>query len=466
MAGIVALLRWQWRAYWRRTLRGGTAARSNLVVLGLLSLAGFARYITLLRDAAKQTAKGDTALLSLLLAALLLLCLLPVWDASQLALAPREMVRFPLTAWTRFALRVLSRFIAPVSWILTLASIAGIWPVLQLRHHAEAAAAYATLMFAAFATGIALADLAATAKGARIVQFAWAIIAASVAIAWFSGVRTLPPLPSQLVLLVGAGHWAALLITALLAVAAWFAAFRTLQWMLRHAPPEQSPNRHRSASPMTLFRRELRLYARLVEVRTAWAIAAALCFYLATADHPEPDALRVMLGVLAFLTTAAAMNNFGLDGAAGLDRFLLWPVQGAHILAEKNRVFALLVIGPAVPLAALAVWRFGWREGAANLLEAAAIILAVLAWGNITSVRHPESAANASGGYLLDQLAGMAAIAIPTAAAIVALRSSGNSAWLYVLACTAVCGFAYAASLRWSARYFAANHERMRESLT
>ena len=95
MAGLADLLRWQWRSYWRRVLRGGTAARSNLVVLGLISLAGLARYFTFLRDVSSQTAKGKTDLLELLLAGVLLACLQPGWDSANFALGPRDMVAFP-----------------------------------------------------------------------------------------------------------------------------------------------------------------------------------------------------------------------------------------------------------------------------------------------------------------------------------------------------------------------------------
>ncbi len=299
-------------------------------------------------------------------------------------------------------------------------------------------------MIAAFTAGIALIDFANTARGSRIAPFLWVLPPAAAAVAWIAGVRTLPAFPL-------------LPIALLCAVAGCFAAFRSLPWMLRHSPPDQRSGKHKSAPRMTLLSRELRQHAKYTEVRTAWFISAALCLYLATADHPEPDALRVMLGVLAFLTIAAAMNSFGPDGVPGFDRILLWPVSSARILARKNAAFAILIAGPTLPLAALSAWRFGWREGTADLFEAAAIILAVLAWGNSTSVRHPGTA------ELIDELIGMAAVALPTAAAIGALR---NQTPLYVPAEAAVFAVAYLFSLNWSARYIERNRERMRQALT
>ena len=256
------------------------------------------------------------------------------------------------------------------------------------------------LMSAAFDCGIALVDFAGTARGTKIMRIFWLSLVLVLAAAWFAGVRTLPPLPSRLIILAGAGNWAPVGIALVSAALAFFAAVQALPWMLRHAPKEDRSGQHQSATRITLLRRELRLHSRYTEVRTAWVICAALCFYLGTADHPEPDALRVMLGVLAFLTLAAAMNSFGADGVAGLDRFLLWPVTSPRILGTKNAAFALAIAGPILPLALLACWKFGWREGAGNLLEALAIGLAVMAWGNVTSVRHPESAENAPAAAL------------------------------------------------------------------
>ena len=463
MAGLIELLAWQWRAYWRKLLRGGTAARSNLLVLGLIALAGLARYLTFLRQTVGAVAKGQTGLLDLTVAGLVLLCLLPVWDSAGLALGPREMVRFPLTLATRFGLRILSRFIAPASWIMALSCLAVFWPVAKLPHGAMASASCALLILAAFLAGAAAADFAGTAKGARWITPLWLLFGAVPGGAWFAGVRTLPPLPSRLVLLAGTGSLLALIGSALLALAGGLAAVLALPWMLAHSPRRESTRQKQSARRLTLLRRELRLIARLSEIRTAWAICAALLVYLATAGSPEPDALRVMLGVLAFFTVAAPMNNFAQDGVPGLDRFLLWPVSGVGILTAKNLAFALALASPVVPLAALAFWRFGWREGFGDLLEAVSLLFLLLAWGNITSVRHPES--SASGGYILDQVIGMAAAALPTAVAVGALRGTTNLAPFAFLGLVAICAFAYWASLRWSSRFFEQKYERMRQGL-
>ena len=466
MVGLTALLRWQWVAYWRRIFRGGTAARSNLIVLGLLAAAGFARYVTFLRDVAKQPAAGNYAMLELLLAGLLIVTLQPGWDAAGLAFGSRDMALFPLTTPVRFGLRVFSRFVAPAAWIQTALCLSASWVVAVLPHPVQAVAAFGLLMLAGFAAGIALTDFSHTAVGSRVVRTVLAAVIVAAAGAWFAGVRTLPVLPTHLIVLAGNGNWLSVSACGVMACLAALLAFRSLPWMLRHAPVGERSGQRSSARAVTLFRRELRLQSTFTEVRTAWVICLALGFYLATADHPQPDALRVMLGLLAFLSCAVAMNSFGLDGVAGLDRFLLWPLGSTRIFIEKNKAFLLIMVGPVLPLMALAGWRFGWREGLCDGLEAVAIALSMMTWGNIVSVRHPENAATASGGNVVDQFIALAAVAIPTAASIGVLRAFPQAAALPLFAMVAAAVLAYVGSLRWSAGYFAAHHEQMRRQLT
>lgn len=458
------LLQWQWLAYWRRILRGGTAAKTNLLVLGLLAAAGFARYLTFLQDAVKQAKAGNASLLELLVAGILLMLLQPGWDAGKLALGERELARFPLAGMHRFGMRVLSRFIPPVSWVFVLVWAAGIWPVLALPRPAFAATAYLLLTGAVFAAGLALSDLSRTAKAILPVRLIWLGTAAAGGL-WWVFLQTVPPLPSHLVIAAGRGQLLAVLITFMLAAIACYAAWLALPWMLSQSPPAERSRQARSARQVSLFRREMRLQSKLTEIRTAWVISAALAIYLVSASHPEPDALRVMLGVLAFFSVGVAMNSFGLDGAPGVDRFLLLPVESREIILPKNQVFAIASAGPAILLAVLAALRFGWREGTADLLEALALCFAALAWGNITSVRRPERGDGAAGN-VIDQFIAMAAIGLTTAAAIGALRGAGASAPAYVFGLAAIFGALYLISLWWSARYFTRNYERIRAEIS
>jgi len=458
--GLANLLRWQWLAYWRRVLRGGTAAKTNLLVMGVLGAAGFARYLTFLRDVAKQTATGSTWVLELTLAAILLILVQPWWNEERLALGTRDMARYPLTATSRFWFRVLSRFISPFSWVLVLFVWVSVWPLFALPRPILAMLTYCWLATAAFAGGLALSDLSKTAKGTWPARLVWLVLAAAAGVWWW----VQRALPSYLIVASGRGQWLTVIVSALAASAAFYGAWRTLPWMLGQAPPAERSRQARSARTLTLFRRELRLLMRLVEVRTAWFIYGALIVYMATASHPEPDALRVMLGVLAYLSIAVAMNCFGLDGAGGLDRFLLFPLRRGQVIAAKNTAFAMALTGPALPLVMIAAWRFGWREGTADLLEAIALCLAMLAWGNITSVLRPEGSGS-GGGNVIDQLIATVVIGLVTAGAIGILRSTGNAAPVYVFALAAVFAALYSGSLWWSAGYFAREYEQIRKAL-
>lgn len=459
------LLRWQWLAYWRKILRGGTAAKTNLLVLGLMAAAGFARYLTFLHDVAKQTSAGNSSLLELLLAAILLLLLQPGWDARRLALGTRELARFPLSKRSRFGMRVLSRFVSPVSWAFVLFVAAGIWPVLSLPHPAYATAAYLSMAAGAFAAGLALSDLSQTAKAVAAVRSSWlgvAVLAGS----WWAVQRSLPPLPSRPIIAAGEGQLPFLFGTVMLAAICIYMAWRALPWMLGQSPPAERSREARSARTVTLFRRELRMQSKLTEVRTSWAISLALAVYLISASHPEPDALRVMLGVLAYFGIAVAMNCFGLDGVAGLDRFLLLPVTSGGIFAAKNKAFAIALTSSAIPLAGLAAWRFGWREGTSDLLEAAALCFAMLAWGNITSVLRPENGESGAGGNVIDQFIATVVIGITTAAAIGALRGTGPAAPVYLFGLAMVFGALYLAAFWWSSAYFARQYEQIRQAIS
>ncbi len=464
MHDLRRLLRWQWLAYWRRILRGGTAAKTNLLVLGLLAAAGFARYLTFLQDATKQAKAGNTSPLELVIVGILLMLLQPGWDAGKLALGERDLARFPISGVNRFGIRVLSRFIPPASWVFVLVWAAGIWPVLALPSPVFGTAAYLFITGAAFAAGLTLSDLSRTAKAVLPVRLIWLGTAAMAGLWWFF-LHTVPPLPSHLVIAAGRGQLLAVLSAFTLAAIASYAAWRALPWMLSESPPAERSRQARSSRQVTLFRRELRLQAKLTEIRTAWVISAALAVYLVSASHPEPDALRVMLGVLAYFSVGVAMNSFGLDGAPGVDRFLLLPVASREIVLPKNQVFAIAIAGPAILLTVLAAIRFGWREGTADLLEALALCFAALAWGNITSVRRPERSDGAAGN-VIDQFVAMAAIGLTTAAAIGALRGAGPAAPAYVFGLVLIFGALYLISLWWSATYFTRNYEQIRAAIS
>ena len=247
----------------------------------------------------------------------------------------------------------------------------------------------------------------------------------------------------------------------MLAIVASLFGFTSLTWMLETGPASAS-RKVVSSTGITLLRKELRYFARLES--PVWLVLAAFAFYLATADAPEPDALRAVLLFTSVFTATAPVNFFGPDGVPGLDRYGLWPLSGWQIVAGKNRAFALLACARWLPILALACWRFGWLEAAYGCVEAASLALGTMAWGNVTSMRHPSSG-DESGITLIDSLIGLAASGLPGALTIGILRGPPASAPFAMFGMLAVCAFLYAASVRWAASYYTRRFDTIREWL-
>lgn len=441
---MAGLIRSQWTAYWRRIARMGTAGKSNLVVLAIAALIGFDQYAKLLR-------KITPAELELLLAAVLVLCVAPMWNSVDLAITPRGLARFPLTLRERFAVQLFSRFVPPFSWILAAFCAGVLWPL----HGAPAGFVF---LWGATAAGIAIENLRAASTGRRILSaIGWVFLAIGIW-AWKVGKldALVRALPSHLVVDGSPVALAALIGLALLMT---LLAVRSLAWTLETAPASETPRRP-ALAVTSLYRKELRSFAELPEERLVWLVLLLFCFYLATAPSPEPDALRAILAAFSWFTMSASLNCFGRDGAEGLDRFALLPLRGRRIIEAKNLAFVSVVTARCVPALALALWRFGWREASLGAVEAASLALANLAWGNTTSVRHPSSG---EPGVILDQVVGFAASAIPGGLAILILRGSPQTAPFAMCGLLAVCAGLHYVSLGWAGRYFEEKLDAMRD---
>lgn len=461
VAGVLNILAAQWRAHWRQVGRQGTAAKSNLVVLALIALAGSDQYLKFVRGAAQAWGKGQDGPLDLLLAAAMLACALPIWGDAGMPVTARGLARFPLRATQRFGVHAGSRFIAPFSWILAAACAGVFWP---LRGAWMGIVAAVLLLAGSIAVGMMIENTRATEAGRRVVGGAAWGLAVVAAVLWRENLaaHALSVLPSHAVIEAARGSWIAVAVLASAACAMLWAAISSEPWMLEQAPARAAAGKPKIAAT-TLFRKELRYLTRTAEERLVWLILILFCFYLATAQRPEPDALHAVLAVFSLFTMSAAMNSFGMDGAQALDRYALTPVRGRQVLAAKNLAFLATVSARAVPALALAAWRMGWREAAFSFTEAASLGLATLAWGNVTSVRHPS---RGDSGVILDQLVGFAAAAGPGAMAILIGRGAPDIAPYAMAALAAVCAALYFWSLAWAGGYVERRLDVMRERLS
>jgi hypothetical protein len=108
---LKALLIAEWRAYFRRLFRGGTSAKSNLVLLALIAIGVSGRYIKFLRE---------STLLQVELLAVAVFFTLATTLRNDGPLTYEALQRFPLTPLERTALRIFSALVPPLSWLVVL----------------------------------------------------------------------------------------------------------------------------------------------------------------------------------------------------------------------------------------------------------------------------------------------------------------------------------------------------------
>ncbi len=463
--GFREVLRLQWVSYWRRFSRGGNGSRNSLILLGLIAVAASARYASILKGVAAQAHTGQFGELDLLTAAIFVLCLSPVWDTGTGAMGPRELTRFPLTARERLIARIAGGFAAPISWLALLGCVSVFWPLGASPHPVGGLIAGAAFLCASLMAGYAIRQSMLTSLGSRLGFAALLVLIAAAALAWMrlgrGSALLLNLLPSHLVVLAAAGSWlACAVLLALAAAAVWFAR-ASLTWMLERAPAAAN-RKAASSATMSLLTKDLRYFRRSEPI--LWLILLGLALYLATGASPEPDAVRAVLAFTSLLASGVIMNSFAVDGVAGMDRFGLWPLHGATILGTKNRAQTMLAAARWGPILALAFWRFGWHEGLGDSAEAASLLLANLAWGNVTSVRHPYTGEESPS--LLDQVVGLAVSAVPGGFAIAMLRGGQDTAPFAMLGMLAFCALAYAASLRWAGNCYSREFDSMRARMS
>ena len=129
------------------------------------------------------------------------------------------------------------------------------------------------------------------------------------------------------------------------------------------------------------FRKLLDLWPGLLLVL---AIAVASLF-----GSPPPAVRQTVILIVFALNANLLMNCFGLDSAAELSRYFILPLRGRDVLLVKNLGLAVIVAAQLALLILAAAWQSGPVEAAAEVIEAAVLLLSHLAWGNMVSVAAP-----------------------------------------------------------------------------
>jgi hypothetical protein len=120
---LAAILAAEWRAYFRRVFRGGTSAKSNLLVLAVIALLAAGRYIKFLRQA-------EGPQLQILFVAIFFVIASSLRNDGPLTSAALQ--RFPLTSMERRAIQVFSALVPPYSWLVMIFSCGVFWPLSKL----------------------------------------------------------------------------------------------------------------------------------------------------------------------------------------------------------------------------------------------------------------------------------------------------------------------------------------------
>src|SRR5262245_9258083 len=129
MDRIAAILRFQWRAYWRRFQRKGNLTTNNAGVWILFGGLGIVRYLQQLPGVAAQLGRGETKRCEALLVAVFLVWMFPVMGETWRSITSRSLLHTPLTSTNLYFLRLGSVFVSPASWIIAACSLALVYPI-------------------------------------------------------------------------------------------------------------------------------------------------------------------------------------------------------------------------------------------------------------------------------------------------------------------------------------------------
>lgn len=438
MDRIGTILRFQWRAYWRRFRGVGNITTSNVGALILFGGLGLIRYLQALPPAARQLAKGETARYEVLLLIAFLMWMVPVLAESRRSISSRDLLHFPLSATDLFLVRLESVFCAPAIWIVAAASLALSYPVLMAENSLPGLIALLIYFLLGLFTSLALMHVLQSAL-ARKLSFALLLVGSVVTgLVWLSGNRiqlltTLKDLlPHRLAATAAVSPTPVNSLAILIAITGLSALLARWTFALTLEPRQ---NRHSErfalfAAPQFpgkfggLLKKDLRYSSRLLDLYLALPLIVLFNIYLAVNFAPAATALFIVVGLLFWPCASIAFNCFGLDSRPALDRYTLFPLSEKEKLFSKNLAFWLVMSVLLVLILPFAIWTLEPSATVIALLEFIAVGLAYAAIGNWLSVRQPfrmQFYRFASGGSVADALMGMLFASVPVALTVVLL---------------------------------------------
>ena len=475
MAGVRLILKYQWKAHWRRFMRAGQVTHLDLLLLLLFGALFIYKLPPDLWRASRELAIGQTARMERLLFPLAIAWFYSLSENSLLSLSPKNLFRYPLTTTSLLLIRIGSFFISPVTMLIVAGSLLSALPFLSSPRPFFGIVA-ALLFFVTVASlGLSLSYFMSSAALRRRLMIAALVIIAAIGVVLFAVGRdaarrlgvTVLFTPIRLITraAVAPDYWTALSSLAIL-IACVALALLLLRWSFGRSLSDQEVNRPRANRAARFFRFPGRLgglvskeHKYFRKMPSTWicllfTLAYSQIFWLAA---PYPATYHSIILLVFFMNTGLSWNSFGLDEPSEINRYLLLPLSGRDVLLGKNLGFAVIVAVQLSVMLPLAFWRLGWREVSFGLIEAVALSLAYLAWGNLASVMAPFKMRFYqldSGGPLIEGLIGMALGSLPGAVIVYLTRFNSELLVVKIASVLALTTLAYLGSLHFAGRKF------------
>lgn len=490
---LIHLFRWQARLLLRQWRAGGAHRAAEGWILAILLAARTPILVRQCRGLSEALARGDMTPASrielltggLLMSWLLVSAALGGARADGPGLAPRRLLRFPVTSRER-GLLSLSAFLGrPAAAVLLIQSALAAWPLAQSPHPALAllvwplAVAFAVLtawsldiivtrlgegrrggVLAVASVGLLVA-LVLLALPSKFVHSGdeWTLItpAGRLLLADGNSAGIIPAaraiLPSGWVRLAAtSGTWWPLVLAPVLAAGLFELTRRLLDGRLLRPDTHATGRRTRRAlwrvpgpgGPIgALVSFDLRLQSELPEWRINLLLGLITTLLVLFWDRVVWWLLPISLSVMLLSVVGQAANAFGLDGA-GIERWFLTPLNGRDQIRGRNISFLLTQLVTMGPPLAAAFFRFGAAITTPLLMATTGAVLALTAFGNVRSVVAPAARRSSLFGSAVESggvvalIGAVGIILLPAGLGLMTARSPGflqigaQTAWLVV----------------------------------
>jgi hypothetical protein len=487
VAGVRMILKYQWKAHWRRFMRGGQVSQLDMLLLLLLGALFIFKLPPVLRIAARELEVGRTAGLERLLLPLAIAWFHSLFENSLLSLSPKKLSSYPLTTGSLLLIRIGSFFISPVTMMIAAGSLLGALPFLAARRPFSGFVAAILLFVTTASLGLSLSHFMSGGALRRRLMIAAPVIIVPIGAVSFAAGKDAARRLGEMVLFapirlvtraaVAPDYWTVLISMAIL-VACAALALLLLRWSFSRSLSDQEADRSRAKGTTGHFSlpgrlgglvsKEQKYFRKLPSpwIGLLLTLAYSQIFWLGA---PYPATYHLIILSVFLMNTGLSSNSFGLDEPLEINRYMLFPLTGRDILLGKNLGFALIVAVQLSVMLPFALWRLGWREVFFGLIEAAALVLAYLTWGNLVSVIAPFKMRfyrMESGGSLITAIIGLTLCSFP--GAVIILLTRLGSEWLAakISVVLALMALAYIRSLHIAGKRFERDWQKISHRLS